>query len=174
MPRITLALLAALALPSCGSARPSTASDEPPCVVGRISDGDSFHCADQRRVRLIGIDTPELGQGEPGRQAQEALRRLLPKGTTIRLERDVSPRDQYRRELAYVWVDSTLVNERMVRDGWALLYTVPPNVKYVERLERAQKEARAARAGLWMTGGFACSPSAWRKRECAGAGQAPR
>ena len=174
MHRLTLALLAALALPSCGSARPSTASDEPPCVVGRISDGDSFHCADQRRVRLIGIDTPELGQGEPGRQAQEALRRLLPKGTTIRLERDVSPRDQYRRELAYVWVGPRLVNESMVREGWALLYTVPPNVKYAERLERAQKEARAARAGLWKSGGFACSPSAWRKRECADAGQPPR
>jgi len=174
MPRLTLALLAALALPSCGSARPSTASDEPPCVVGRISDGDSFHCADQRRVRLIGIDTPELGQGEPGRQAQEALRRLLPKGTTIRLERDAAPRDQYRRELAYVWVGSRLINEVMVREGWAVLYTLPPNVKYADRLEEAQRKARAARAGLWKTGGFACSPSAWRKRKCADAGQPPR
>ena len=171
MHRVTCALLTALALPSCGSARPSTASDEPPCVVERISDGDSFHCADQRRVRLIGIDSPELGQGEPGREAREALRRLLPKGTTIRLERDVAPRDRYRRELAYVWAGGRLVNESMVRDGWALLYTVPPNVKYAERLERAQKEARAAGAGLWKSGGFACSPSAWRKRACEGGGR---
>ena len=95
-------------------------------------------------MRLIGIDSPELGQGEPGRQAQAALRRLMPKGTTVRLERDAAPRDRYGRELAYVWVGSRLVNESMVRDGWAMLYTVPPNVKYAERLERAQKEARAA------------------------------
>ena len=36
--------------------------------------------------------------------------------------------------LAYVWAGSTLVNESMVRDGWAVLYTVPPNVKYADRL----------------------------------------
>jgi micrococcal nuclease len=59
-----------------------------------------------------------------------------------------------------------MINERLVREGWAMLYTLPPNVKYAGRLERAQKEARAARAGLWDSGGFECSPVAWRRREC--------
>jgi micrococcal nuclease len=141
-------------------------------VVERVSDGDSFHCRDRRRVRLIGIDSPELGQGEPGRQAQAALRRLLPKGTTIRLERDVSPRDRYGRELAYVWTGSRMVNEVLVREGWAMLYTLPPNVKYAERLEQAQKQARARGAGLWGSGGFGCAPMEWRKRECGQSGAA--
>jgi micrococcal nuclease len=163
-----------LALYSCGSAPPPEAGGDPPCVVARISDGDSFHCQDRRRVRLIGIDTPELGQGEPGRQSQAALERLLPKGTTIRLERDVSARDRYGRELAYVWVGSRLVNEVMVREGWAVLYTLPPNVKYADRLEQAQRKARDARAGLWKSGGFDCEPNAWRKRECGAAGQRGR
>lgn len=159
-------VLAGLALYSCGSApRPGSA---PPseCVVERVGDGDTFTCRDGRRVRLIGVDTPELKQGEPGRQAHAALRRLLPPGETVRLERDVAPRDRYRRELAYVWRGSRMVNETLVREGWAVLYTVPPNVKYAERLEQAQKEARAARAGLWSSGGFECSPGAWRRREC--------
>jgi micrococcal nuclease len=159
-------LLGGLALHSCGSA-PQPASPPPAaCVVERVGDGDTFSCRDGRRVRLLGIDTPELGQGEPGRQAHAALRRLLPPGTAVRLERDVAPRDRFGRELAYVWTGSRLINERLVREGWAMLYTLPPNVKYAGRLERAQKEARAARAGLWDSGGFECSPVAWRRREC--------
>ena len=160
-------LLGGLALHSCGSA-PRPASPPPAsCVVGRVGDGDTFTCRDGRKVRLLGIDTPELAQGEPGRQAHAALSRLLPLGTAVRLERDVAPRDRYRRELAYVWAGSRMVNETLVREGWATIYTLPPNVKYADRLERAQKEARAAEAGLWKSGGFECSPVAWRRRECA-------
>ena len=136
------------------------------CVVGRVSDGDSIRCTDGRRVRLIGMDSPESQQRPFGPQAREALLRLLPLGTQVRLEPDAARVDQYGRELAYVWSDSTLVNERMVRDGWALVYTVPPNVKYADRLLQAQKEARARDAGLWAEHGFACSPSDFRLRRC--------
>jgi micrococcal nuclease len=135
-------------------------------VVERITDGDTFRCRDGRRVRLIGIDTPELGQGDAGRQARAALRRLLPPGSAVRLEQDVAPRDRYGRELAHVWAGSRLVNEALLLEGWAMLYTVPPNVKYAGRLERAQKKARAAGAGLWASGGFECAPAAYRRKEC--------
>jgi micrococcal nuclease len=169
MNRHTLAgwLAAGLALPSCGPA-PRPASPPPAsCIVERVGDGDTFSCRDGRKVRLLGIDTPELGQGESGRQAHAALRRLLPRDAAVRLERDVAPRDRFGRELAYVWTGSRMVNESLVREGWAMLYTLPPNVKYAGRLERAQKEARAAGVGLWESGGFDCSPRAWRRRECA-------
>ena len=168
MHRPTLAgfLAGGLALHSCGSA-PRPASLPPgSCTVERVGDGDTFTCRDGRKVRLLGIDTPELGQGEAGRQAHAALRRLLPRGTAVRLERDAAPRDRFGRELAYVWTGSRMVNESLVREGWAMLYTLPPNVKYAGRLERAQREARAAGAGLWGSGGFECSPVAWRRREC--------
>jgi micrococcal nuclease len=135
-------------------------------VVERVADGDSFNCRDGRRVRLIGIDAPELSQGESGRRARAALGRLAPPGTAVRLEPDAAPRDRYGRVLAHVWAGSRLVNEVLVLEGWALLYTVPPNVKYAERLERAQKKARAAGAGLWSIGGFECAPSAYRRLEC--------
>jgi micrococcal nuclease len=162
-------LVGGLALHSCGSTPPPVSTPPTSCVVERVVDGDTFACRDGRRVRLLGIDTPELGQGEPGRQAHAALRRLLPLGTTVRLERDVAPRDRYGRELAYVWTGSRMVNESLVREGWAMLYTLPPNVKHAGRLERAQKEARAARSGLWASGVFECSPRDYRRRECAAA-----
>jgi micrococcal nuclease len=159
-------LLTVLALQACGGSAGSAAAQSAPCVVERIADGDTFSCRDGRRVRLIGIDTPELAQGESGRLARAALSRLAPPGASVRLESDVAPRDRYGRELAHVWNGSRLVNEALILEGWAMLYTVPPNVKYAERLERAQKRAHEAGAGLWGSGGFACAPAAYRRGEC--------
>jgi micrococcal nuclease len=136
------------------------------CEVKRISDGDTFRCADGRRVRLIGIDSPETEQEPYGEAARKALLQRVPLHTVVRLETDVAPLDRYGRVLAYVWVGPSLVNEAMVHDGWALLYTVPPNVRYVERLTQAQKWARANGAGLWSRGGFDCQPSRYRRDRC--------
>lgn len=156
--------LALAAVPSAACASVPPPADE--CRVARVTDGDTFHCRDGRKVRLIGVDSPELAQGDAGRMARDALRRLLPAGRAVRLELDAAPRDRYGRVLAHVWAGDTLVNEAMVRGGWALLYTVPPNVRYVRRLERAQREARARGAGLWERGGFDCAPSDFRRRSC--------
>jgi micrococcal nuclease len=147
-----------------GCVRDRAVADD--CRVGRVADGDTFYCHDGRKVRLIGLDTPELAQGTDGRLAREALRRLLPEGRAVRLELDAVPRDRYGRTLAHVWAGERLVNEAMVRGGWAVLYTVPPNVRYVRRLETAQREARASRAGLWKGGGFACAPADFRRGRC--------
>jgi micrococcal nuclease len=84
----------------------------------------------------------------------------------VRLETDVRATDRYGRILAYAWGDSLMVNRAMGRQGWALLYTVPPNVRYVESLRAAQDSARAEHAGHWKTGGFACQPAQRRRGEC--------
>src|SRR3954466_3637382 len=121
----------------------SAQQDEPPvadaCTVSRVSDGDSFRCSDGRRGRLIGIDSPESQQQPFGPEARTALLRLLPLGSTVRLESDVAPHDQYDRALAYVWGGTPLVNELVVHGGWAGLYPVPPNVGFGDRVQRAQK-----------------------------------
>ena len=70
-------------------------------------------------------------------------------GATVGLEFDVDRTDRYDRTLAYVWIDGELFEEGILRDGYAVLLTVPPNVKYVERLTAAQAAARASGAGLW-------------------------
>lgn len=138
------------------------------CIVSRIVDGDTFYCRDGRTVRLIGVDSPEHDQSF-GSVSREALVKMLPVGSVVRRQVDVAPHDRYGRVLAYVWLGPTLVNEQMVQDGWAVLYTVPPNVKYADRLRQAQNEARMVGAGLWAQRGFDCLPSDFRKRKCVSA-----
>lgn len=157
-----LTLVLAAAPIACASSQQA----EGGCVVQRVADGDTFTCRDGRKVRLTGVDSPEREQPPFGGRARQALGQMLPTGTAVRLEYDAAPVDQYGRVLAYVWVGPTLVNEAMVRHGWAVLYTVPPNVKYARRLGRAQNEARAGGAGLWAEEGFKCLPSDFRRRRC--------
>ena len=95
--RLFLALL--LVPAGCQAQEPARAAT-PGCTVSRVSDGDSFRCSDGRRVRLIGIDTPELQQRPFGPRARTALLGLVPVGATVRLERDAAPVDRYSRELA--------------------------------------------------------------------------
>jgi micrococcal nuclease len=157
--------LLSLALATVPLACASSQEQEEGCVVLRVADGDTFTCRDGRKVRLIGIDSPESQQSY-GARARMALLRLLPAGAAVRLELDVAPTDRYGRLLAYAWAGPTLVNEAMVRDGWAVLYTVPPNVKYAERLTRAQNEARARGTGIWSQRGFECLPNDFRRKRC--------
>jgi micrococcal nuclease len=148
------------------AARQQETRTQDTCTVARVSDGDSFRCADGRRVRLTGVDSPESQQHPYGERARQALLQLLPPGGSVRLESDVAASDRHGRVLAYVWTGPTLVNEAMVLDGWAVLYTVPPNVKYAERLGRAQNEARRNGAGLWSQRGFDCLPNDFRRKRC--------
>jgi len=124
------------------------------------------HCRGIGSVRLIGIDSPEMDQGPFGGQAAQALAQLAALGDTLRLERDVDERDRNGRTLGYLWKGGVLLNWRMVRDGWAVLLTYPPNVQYVEALTAAQRQAREERRGLWAVDGFACAPVDRRRRSC--------
>ena len=136
------------------------------CTVKRITDGDGIECEGIGRVRLIGMDTPELDQKPFGRQAAAALGSLVRVGARVRIEQDVDARDRNGRLLAYVWVGRVLVNWRMVREGWATLLTYQPNVQYVDWLIDAERRARAEGRGLWGTGGFECLPRDHRGGRC--------
>jgi micrococcal nuclease len=124
--------------------------------VTRVVDGDTIHVdleGVDTSIRLIGIDTPEkdgpytheecFGQ-EASAYTQEAL-----DGRQVLLEFDVERTDRYDRTLAYVWLDGELFDERIVADGFALVATFPPNVRYVDRFLAAQRRAREAGLGLW-------------------------
>lgn len=120
--------------------------------VIRVIDGDTIVVeidGRRERVRYIGIDTAEMDDEREAivvqaRGATEANERLVG-GKSVRLEFDVQRRDKYGRLLAYVWVGDTLINEELVRRGYAELLTIPPNVKYAERLAAALQVAREAR-----------------------------
>lgn len=136
--------------------------------VIRVNDGDTLTVLDGRRhrkVRLIGIDAPELGQRPWGDRARAHLERLVAgAGWTVTLEPDIDRIDKYGRSLAYVrTADGRLVNEEMLRSGNAVLFTFPPNVRYVGRLTEAQREARRKRIGIWERGGLDERPADWRR-----------
>lgn len=147
-----------------GPARPRLTSGT--CVVTRISDGDSLECGSAGRIRLIGVDAPELSQNPHGTAAKAALARLIPPGTTVTLEPDSTLRDRYGRQLAYLWIEGQLVNWRLVREGWALAYRYEPDVRWAGPLELAEGRAREERRGLWATDGFSCVPGDRRRGRC--------
>jgi len=138
------------------------------CIIERVVDGDTFECAPVGRVRMLLIDTPELGQGDIGAEARRALEKLLPVGDTVELELDVSPRDRYQRTLAYVHNDGIMINREMARRGLALVGVYAPNVRHVELMRAAVDSARAERAGLWARSAFECAPADYRRKRCSG------
>ncbi|MBI4542528.1 MAG: thermonuclease family protein [Gemmatimonadetes bacterium] len=148
------------------SGPPAPVRETSACVVTRVVDGDTVDCEQVGRVRLIGIDTPERSQAPYGGRAAQALARLVPVGSSVQLELDVEPRDRYGRVLAYLWTNGVLVNWAMVRQGWAVLLTYPPNVQYVDWFTAAQSQARETGVGLWATGGFDCLPAERRRGRC--------
>jgi micrococcal nuclease len=148
---------------------PAYAQTRLECRVTRVSDGDTFRaaCPEAVRVRLLLVDSPERDQPPFGARARAELARLLPPGTPVTLELDVRARDQYGRLLAYAFLrDGRMVNEEMVRSGFAVVLVYPPNVRYIERIRARAAEARAARRGLWAVDGFGCAPRDHRRRRC--------
>jgi micrococcal nuclease len=132
-------------------------------TIAKVIDGDTIEASingTSETVRLIGIDTPETRKPDTpvecfGVEATKALSKLLPKGTAIRLERDVEPRDRFGRLLAYVYRgrDNLFVNLEMARTGYAAAYTYPPNVAMSDQLVIAAAEARDGGLGLWSACG---------------------
>ena len=150
-------LVAVVLLGACSHAQ--RASTDGRATVVRVVDGDTIVAhinGHDEHVRLLGIDTPETHKPDSpvecfGPEAAAHLESLLPKGTVVRLVRDVEARDRYDRLLAYVYRDNDglFVDLVMVADGYAGTLTIKPNVAHREELERAVTDARAAHRGLW-------------------------
>jgi micrococcal nuclease len=121
-------------------------------VVTRNTDGDTLWLSGIGKVRLIGINTPEVfGHAECfGRAAAAFTARVLPPGTRVRYQLGVDPRDRYGRALAYVYLgDGRMFNELLAQRGYATPMTIPPNVDYASRFVAAAGHARDAHRGLW-------------------------
>ena len=116
-------------------------------IVRRVIDGDTVELESGDRVRLIGIDTPEVGDCF-AEQATDSLR-LLVEGKSVKLEKDISETDRYGRLLRYIWANELLVNEMLVKEGDAHSSTFPPDVKHQDRFIEAERQAREANRGLW-------------------------
>jgi micrococcal nuclease len=116
-------------------------------------DGDTLELADGDRVRLLQIDTPEVGEGECyAESAKRELVSLAPKGTRVQLEADpgLDREDRYGRLLRYVQTDGMNVNVELVRRGAAAPYFHSgERGVYASDLLAAVEDARRARRGMW-------------------------
>ncbi len=111
-----------------------------------ISTADKIAWLEQ--IRLIGIEAPDIKQEPWGKQAREKLQQLIG-GKQVLLESDVEIKDRFDRKLAYLWQDGVLLNEVLVKEGYALAAVRSPNTKYQQRLVSAQEWARIMGRGLW-------------------------
>lgn len=133
---------------------PSLGSQERERVkVARVIDGDTIELEDGRRVRYIGIDTPETVNSQKpvqcyGKEAYLENKKLV-EGKEIEMEKDISEADHYGRLLRYVWAEGIFVNEFLVREGFAHAVTFAPDVKYQELFWEAERKAREESKGFW-------------------------
>ncbi len=140
-------------------------------IVKGVVDGDTIYVVyknQEESIRLIGIDTPESSTNDKalkdaerthnsvqkittmGKQAAKYVRTLVKRGDKIGIEFDVQKRDEYGRMLCYVHLsDGTMLNEKIIRAGYARPMTHPPNVRYQHIFSKAYKEARENRRGLF-------------------------
>ncbi len=135
--------------------------------VARAVDGDTLKLSDGKRVRLIGVDTPELHYSEKllrdsrrtrrdikdiqalGQRAAAFTKRLC-EGKPVRIETDLRKTDKYGRLLAYIYLeDGTFVNGKILEEGYGQVMTIPPDVKYADYFLKLQREARESHKGLW-------------------------
>lgn len=122
-------------------------------IVMQVFDGDTIRLDDGTKVRLIGVDAPEVdspySKQEPFGLQSKAYLASLVLNRRVRLSRGDPPHDKYGRMLAYVYVDDVLVNGRIIRDGWALAYRRFPH-PWRDLFIVYEREARSKGLGMWV------------------------
>ena len=148
-----------LALPAAAGTCPPRQVDET-ARVRHVHDGDTLKLTDGRKIRLIGIDTPELARdhrGQPlpaqpyAREARTALIRLLESADNrVSLAYGRQRHDRYRRTLAHLYLpDGSSVQAHLLSRGLATAFTTPPNDTRSPCYRAAESVAMERRAGIW-------------------------
>ena len=154
---VPIALISLLAvLSSCTSAN----SLQPDlATIVSVIDGDTIVLEVQNQtetVRLLGVDTPEtVHPSKPiecfGPEASSFTKATLVKGSTVRLLRDVEPRDRFQRLLVYLFLaDGTLFNQLLIDRGFARTLSIEPNTAFASQFATYESNARDRRVGLWQ------------------------
>jgi len=120
-----------------------------------IYDGDTLKLQDGRKLRLIGINTPELGKKEKptqpyAKKAKQKLKQILHRSKNLYLAYDQEQKDKYGRTLAYAFMpDGTDIQARLIEAGLGISIIVPPNQANITCYRKLEKIARKQRKGLW-------------------------
>lgn len=155
---------------SAAAEGPLTQQKEEALLI-KVIDGDTLKIAingKKENLRLIGIDTPENKYNKKarkdsdrnrikisniismGKKAAQFTEKLVKRGDKLYIEYDAQKRDKYKRLLGYAYTsDGKMLNEEIVKNGYASLMTIPPNVKYAEKFKKAHENAVNKRLGLY-------------------------
>jgi len=127
--------------------------------VARVIDGDTFVLSDSQRVRMLGIDTPELERNsrpaEPFSDSAKALTKQLIDGKIIKLTFDGKTFDIFDRVLAYVWLsnkagkDSIFVQAELLKKGYARISYYPKGKRYYAVFYNLRRTAMKNNLGIW-------------------------
>ncbi|HBE16021.1 MAG TPA: nuclease [Cyanobacteria bacterium UBA11149] len=143
--------------------QPSNVSPGNPVQVQRVVSGQTLEVLNQKggtaliaRVRLIGVEAPDIKQQPWGEAAKNRIEETIGEFMgekfvfkPVFLEFDVQRQDSFGRWLAYVWYNGVLLNEKLVKEGYALAAVRSPNHKYSDRVVQAQEYARIMGYGIW-------------------------
>jgi len=126
--------------------------------VKYVIDGDTVVLSDNRHIRLLAINTPEVEgkrTAEPGGEAAKRWLKAQVEGQRVTLEADHQKFDKYGRSLFYLFdSQGRLINEQLLDKGLAVLSIYPPNLKYLLRLQQAQQRAEAQGLGIWKLSAY--------------------
>jgi endonuclease YncB( thermonuclease family) len=115
--------------------------------VKKVLDGDTIVLESGEKVRYLCIDSPE--EGEPFHDEAKRVNDSLVFGKMVRVEFDRKVKDRYGRHLGYVWLDTLLVNDFLLRRGLVSVYYFKPNDRYLARFVVSAKAARIKKLGVW-------------------------
>ncbi|MDD5266476.1 MAG: thermonuclease family protein [Methylococcales bacterium] len=132
-------------------------------TVKMVYDGDTVELEDGRKIRLLGINTPEVQHKDKMAEAggEEARAWLIDKlqHAKVRLEFDVEKTDKYGRTLAYLFTENKEhINLSLVKAGLATISIYPPNLRYADELVAAENKAEHEKLGLWQRPEYAAIP----------------
>lgn len=128
-------------------------------TVSKVYDGDTFKTRSGEKVRLLGINTPEIAHGgkpgQPlGKMAKRELKSLI-LDKRVRLRFDREKRDKYGRLLAHIYLrDGTWLNAHMIERGLAHSYAFAPNFRHSSVLLKREQDARNQKLGIWSNPRF--------------------
>ena len=117
--------------------------------VIEVIDGDTIKLENGEKVRYIGVNTPEIKEEECFASEAKRKNEELVKGKIVKFKKDVSEKDSYGRLLRYVYQDDLFVNLFLVKEGFAVSFPWPPDLKYVDLLNQAEQKAKEENKGLW-------------------------
>ncbi|MFH1479170.1 MAG: thermonuclease family protein [Candidatus Omnitrophota bacterium] len=127
-------------------------------TVARVIDGDTIELSNGSMIRYIGVNTPEIRRkaGEewvydpmPYAEKAKDFNEGKVLGRQIDIEYDIQRKDKYGRILGYVYIGNIMVNAELIKNGYSVIYSYPPNIKHLDDFLNAQEEARVNKRGIW-------------------------